>query len=788
MVLLFSKIKKNIFWILISLFSLSIISFFYNNFLLLKELSIIKFVFLPLFILSLFLFIFFNKKTIKTNWKNLLIFIIIFVLIILSKIIFLINIDGVFNSDDAIIGIMADHMIEGKPASFFYYGQRYLGSGYSLLNVLFILIFGNNFLAIGITSLFFLSLFVFIQYRIVIEFFDKKFIFYIIGFYMFSSGIFIRNIFSIGGNFPLVYLLLALSLYLTLRILLKNEKNLIIILGFIIGVSFWIHQLTIIFGVISIIMILFSNKIKQSFKFLISILIGAFPFVLFEITHGFINTKFSLGIGKNKINIGLDKKIINLYKGIKGLFPLKIEFVFFYVLILVFIILVFIVLKDIKKTKIYSLNFILLVFTISFILFYLGSSFSNVFTSRYFMPLYVLVPLIFISIFIYIFKSKVHFVLIPFFVILFVYGIKENSSIIKNTSDIAIYRNALLKDLKQTRKKNWYFQDYWKSYIISFMSKGRINVSNGSLERFFPYKLDLYSANEQNFLVTSSQGKYIKNKYDYYGIRYKLIKKKLHYIFYDIRSKINYWTINSNRLEAIPNIVFDGADGEYLAFSIKSKNKKNLRLNISIASNLTDTYKHKVKLKNRILIKIPSYFYGKKVKVTAFVDYYGTIIPKSLIRKNLAIKTSTKDKNDIYYLRGFTDVKSKIKGYTHGRGIRWKDPIIIKNGMIIEKKCKLLITKNDISGISLKLKNIIDFNKYIWWRPDYKQVISVEYNNSSKDYTLENDKETIYLNFEKKQSKNMTVSIKTKYILPYVFEGFGYIESGVILEELKLLY
>ncbi len=331
MVLLFSKIKKNIFWILISLFSLSIISFFYNNFLLLKELSIIKFVFLPLFILSLFLFIFFNKKTIKTNWKNLLIFIIIFVLIILSKIIFLINIDGVFNSDDAIIGIMADHMIEGKPASFFYYGQRYLGSGYSLLNVLFILIFGNNFLAIGITSLFFLSLFVFIQYRIVIEFFDKKFIFYIIGFYMFSSGIFIRNIFSIGGNFPLVYLLLALSLYLTLRILLKNEKNLIIILGFIIGVSFWIHQLTIIFGVISIIMILFSNKIKQSFKFLISILIGAFPFVLFEITHGFINTKFSLGIGKNKINIGLDKKIINLYKGIKGLFPLKIEFVFFYV-------------------------------------------------------------------------------------------------------------------------------------------------------------------------------------------------------------------------------------------------------------------------------------------------------------------------------------------------------------------------------------------------------------------------------------------------------------------------
>jgi hypothetical protein len=391
----------------------------------------------------------------------------------------------------------------------------------------------------------------------------------------------------------------------------------------------------------------------------------------------------------------------------------------------------------------------------------------------------------------YILNFKAHIVLIPFFIILCFFGVKESFSKVKNIRNIATYRKLLLNDLKRTRKTNWYFQDYWQSYVLSFMSKEKIKVSNSSLERFLPYKLSLYSANERNFLVNSFQGKYIKEKYDFYGIRYRLIKRKLYYIFYDIKSKINYWTINSKKLKDIPNIHFEGVVGEYLVFLIKSKNNSNIRLNINIASNLTDKYEYRTKLNDKIKIKIPSYFYGKYVKMSAFIDYYGTTIPKSLIHQNIEIKRPVKhtdNGNNIYYLRGGFEVKKEIKGYTHGRGVKWKEYIAVKKGRVIEKNCKILINEKNVIGVNLNIKNIIDFNRYIWWRPDYKQVVSIEYNNNSKNYILEDGKTNIHLNFENDKNNKQEIYIRTKYVLPFIFDEFGYIESGVIVENLEILH
>ena len=135
------------------------------------------------------------------------------------------------------------------------------------------------------------------------------------------------------------------------------------------------------------------------------------------------------------------------------------------------------------------------------------------------------------------------------------------------------------------------------------------------------------------------------------------------------------------------------------------------------------------------------------------------------------------------FLKVFFNVKEESRGFTCGRGIQWKVPIIVKKGKLMEKYCKIQITDNTVSNIKLKLKNTIDFKRYFWWRNDYKQAVFVKYNNISKKYVFENNRLNINLDFSNINKKNIEIKIKTKYVLPYIFKKFGYVESGILLEE-----
>jgi hypothetical protein len=784
-------------WAVLVSFTLFILCLYRRNYPGLRELHISPLPFLALFGLCLLLLV--MKLKPRVRWQPVLIFLAILTAVVVVKLPILNHLTGYVNSDDSVFGLMSRHFLQGQPAPLFFYGQLYLGSGYMLINALFFGLLGQSVLTLGLTALVLFSVFIFIQYRWTVEFLDKYTAYGCIAFYVFSGGILMKNIFSVGGNFPLVYVLSALILFLTLKIVVKDESHYIYILGFIIGFGYWNHPITLVFALCAILFILLKRNLKQIGALAVSGLLGLLPFLLFEVSHRFVNLRFIFrGSRDSQVPALAPPKWHHLAQGLIDIFPPDTPLLLaalFYAIVLggvIWAVYRTIQLKRISVEFVISLNIVL------FVLIYLFSQFSKSYIPRYFMPLYLLLPaLLFRPLPLK--RGRLRFILgIPVLLVLMGFGFFHHLSFGRRLERIEGYRLALYNRLRGAGVDTWYAATYRDSYLFGLMSREEMVVSNGQLERYLPYLLRLYNSPERHIYLIGSRGRYLKKKLDTYGLAHDYEETRLFRLFSHISAKINLPDWRGKILSRLPGITIKaGVKGEArLAVNgqgLSPQETQALRLNVQ-AQNPAYTFLEREPAglsPNQVAVDMPACFQGNSVQVTAWLDHNGTDIPASKVAKTIDMP-SFEAAAGIIYLNGFSLPVNDLAGRYRSRDRRLNNDVHIKGKSlrVMEKEAVLLWRPGDAAykqDLVLIVHSLIDFDRPIWRYLGLGQELSIALNNHSRTYKLTYGPNQIVFPLPAAGTSSaapfLDIHFKTKYVLPFKFGRLGYYETGLAIRE-----
>lgn len=791
---------KALIWSVLIVFLLLMFSVYRHNYPGLRDLDIPLTPFGLWLALSLALLVMKVKPGI--NWRVIFLFVVTLTAVILVKLPILNHLAGLFNSDDSVFGLMSRHFLDGKPTPLFFYGQLYLGTAYMLLNTLFFWFLGPSMFTMGVAALVLYAVFMVIQYAWIKEFFDRRTAVCVLVFYVFSGGILAKNIFSVGGNFPLVYVFCGLTVLLTLKVVIKDAYNYVYILGFLIGFGYWNHQITLVFSLVSIMFLLMKRNLKQIIALAVSIFVGVLPFLLFELSHQFINLKFifrNSGEGQSSGLFSLNWG--NLAQGLLDLFPGNLP-----VLVVVLIYglslagLVEAVFRAVRFRRI-SAEIVAVAFLVSFLFIFLLSQFSKSYIPRYFMPLYVICPVFWLG-FTWLKNRRLRLLFsVPVLLVLMISGFLDQNLYSRRLAKIEGYRMALFTQIKGLGEGAWYSTTYPDSYLFSLISREALTISNGQLERYLPYWLRLFNSPEKRIYLTGRKGAYLKKKLDYYGVEHYSIEKRPYWLFTGIYSPINLLDLTRKAPSVIPVIdIKKDAQGNIIASvdseGLSTDETGEFRLNIKVTSPRYRYTNRKVinRWPMTRIIEIPDCFDGKTVDILTWLDHNGTHIPASKVTRRYEV-FSTQISGEVIYLNGFGPELNNLHGKYRTRDRRMNNRVRIegRNLRVIEKAGEILLP-NQSPGkpfdLTFNIYSLIDFDKPIWKYLGLRQELTLMSGEWSKTYHLKYGVNQISAPLPslkvEPSSKFIKIHVNTRFILPFVFEKLGYFETGVALESILL--
>ncbi|PKO18473.1 MAG: hypothetical protein CVU39_03270 [Chloroflexi bacterium HGW-Chloroflexi-10] len=211
--------------------------------------------------------LYFNKFF-QHKWLSLLL--ILFIMILIRSIL-LINESIPFNSDEAIVGLMAKHILLGERPVFFY-GQAYMGSLDAYLVAFGFAVLGKHIWVIRIVQIILYSLTLsFIYFTVNIVFENLKAAFFTALIMVVAPvNVILYTTASLGGYGEALFL--GCAAILITSVLLKQAKKsegsnyfLFFLLGLATGLGIWANALSMIFT-IPCILVLLLHEIRQSPK------------------------------------------------------------------------------------------------------------------------------------------------------------------------------------------------------------------------------------------------------------------------------------------------------------------------------------------------------------------------------------------------------------------------------------------------------------------------------------------------------------------------------------------
>jgi hypothetical protein len=250
------------------------------------------------------------SDTEMVNHKNPKRFILHILLVVLTSVVIrwiFILLDKVpFNSDEAIVGLMANHILRGETPTFFY-GQAYMGSLDSYIVAGFFALLGNTITAIRISQSILFVFFIFTAYYLAYLLFKsrKAALTTIIILGCSPVNFFLYTTVTLGGY--LEALLIGICI-LIVGIKIENNEDFgvknkftlwiqLILLGFFIGVGMWVLGMTLIFSISALIMVgisAYQKKMKLKriidalFFIIIGCLLGGLPVLVYVYTNGVV--------------------------------------------------------------------------------------------------------------------------------------------------------------------------------------------------------------------------------------------------------------------------------------------------------------------------------------------------------------------------------------------------------------------------------------------------------------------------------------------------------------------
>lgn len=158
---------------------------------------------------------------------------------------------GSFDSDEAIIGLMSRHILEGNIPIYFY-GQHYLGSLDAILAAPFLHIFGSSVLTLRISCIVLFGLFLILHAILVAHLWNRPTALVSLLLIALPSWRILwfshRPNIALGLTFLLGTLAFLLALYIIQRD--RHRFALLGILGCVLGLGAWVHPITLIYGAV----------------------------------------------------------------------------------------------------------------------------------------------------------------------------------------------------------------------------------------------------------------------------------------------------------------------------------------------------------------------------------------------------------------------------------------------------------------------------------------------------------------------------------------------------------
>ncbi len=172
-----------------------------------------------------------------------ILFILIFLLGIALRVIYLITPD--LNSDQAVIGLMARHILDGE-FPIFYWGEHYAGPIESYFASIIFYIFGSSPLTLSLSPFIFSLIFIFLVYRLGKEMFNEKVGLMAMLLVSVSPPFLIWYSISPSGNYIHNLVFGTLLLLMTFRFvnIVSDEKTAqryYIVIGFVGGLAWWVN-------------------------------------------------------------------------------------------------------------------------------------------------------------------------------------------------------------------------------------------------------------------------------------------------------------------------------------------------------------------------------------------------------------------------------------------------------------------------------------------------------------------------------------------------------------------
>jgi len=633
--------------------------------------------------------------------------------------------NGMMTSDDAIPALMGKHISEGKVPPVCFYGQLYMGSLSSHFFALMFKVFGYSmFVLKGATLLIYLA-FMAVQFFFLKDIFSYQFALAVAFFYSLPFIQLVTAGLDNTSAYPLVLLLGALLLYLTYLISFKARENWLPVLGFLMGLAFWTHQITIGFILTSLLVLLFKTrfKIKTYARLFFYAVLGFLPQLLIEVFNRFQLAGF-LTTGKRIVNWEKVKSGVEFTASLFASDGHALKYIFLFFLFSGFIYLVFLSWK--KKAflpqSIFSLFFLI------FYLFYIFSYFSNRPVVRYLYPLYFCLPALLLAPFLAL-KSRLRNVL-SFGLVVFLFlsfsmkGTLTQYEMIKGRHQRI---DRVMAAMEKTGKKFWY-AEYWTAYLLTAASKEKLIVDSYSVNRYSPYTLSYWNQNDKDnyvFLFVEWADEKVRQAsfirwLETLDIRTKKIDTGEGELFIDIETRLNPRIIMRDPPPNLPQLELEQIDPRegYLRLIFQNKSRREdigFWLSAEIPGFSSEMKRFSL-ADEEVKINLP-YPQASSFAIKYYLEYFGVKIPSSARKLSYSLPKDKIQERDsqLVYLRGF------------GPEVNY----LGKNRRICEKEIAFEINKAPVDDLEVRVFLCSPFQFSSWnWYGRNSQKVSIEVNQA----------------------------------------------------------
>ncbi len=682
---------------------------------------------------------------------------------------------------------MGKHISEGKIPPIFWYGELRQGSLFQHVYALFFTVFGYSIFLLRFLPLLFFFAFLAVQFLFLKEIFSQEFAFvccllYVVPVCHIGDWLSL----DIASGFSLMLFLGTLILYLTYLLYYRNRDHVLPILGFLYGVAFWTHQITVGFIITSLFFVVLKYKLawKKHIHLFLMACMGSFPLLLSEVFSNFALTKYLLSGEGEAFKLAKIEKfgemLISLLSRVDN--PLNVVFLILLILGLVTLIILSIRKRTLLPHSLYGIFFIV------FSLIFLFSGFSSQLRiHRYLFPLFVSLPiLIFVPFELIKKKVKYIFMLFIFLLLFFFNNARGILSEYEQAKEHHQRFKTVIASLKGTQIKYW-MSRYIRSYVLNALSKEEVIVASYNIEKYFPYQLFYYNQNNDTnyiFLVKPEGGQETERATNllrllqYFDVKFTLIKTDLWWLFYDLEAMVLPITTQASVPENIPEVQLIthtiSKDSLVLLFNTTGSGLQGYRLHVEIPG-----YSSRIRTllpgKKDLTVRLP-FPAQQTFPIHYYLDYMG--IPAKTTRKKTSfslpdrVLSVRKTSEDILYLAGFGPPKELF-------GKKWT---------VCQKKIDFQVNKQPKKGEKLVISLYSPFQFQAWyWYGNYVQKVKVYFNGTFlEEKELADGENVLSLQLPRSQKKGgkRIVTLEFAYSMPFPFARLW--KTSALLERITL--